>query len=98
MNIFVSIRDGPVKDDKEDMKLNIWSGIIPLTTVVGKPIPTKNAIDLGISNDIPEHVLLFERNKFGRQIKREPILPTMNSYLFAKLIVFVSIVFAILLR
>lgn len=32
------IRTGPPIDDKEDYKLSIWAGVVPLKTVVGNPI------------------------------------------------------------
>lgn len=36
------IRDGDPVDDDEDLELNYWAGVIPLTTIAGKPIASAN--------------------------------------------------------
>jgi hypothetical protein len=33
------VRTGPPIDDKEDLALNAWAGIIPLRTLAGSPVP-----------------------------------------------------------
>ncbi len=32
------IRGGPATDDKEDLGLNVWAGVLPLKTVAGEPV------------------------------------------------------------
>jgi hypothetical protein len=36
------IRDTDPVDDEEDLELDHWAGIIPLTTIVGKPVAAAN--------------------------------------------------------
>ena len=38
------MRTGPPKDDKDDLDLPVWAGVVPLTLVPGAPIP---------DNDLP---------------------------------------------
>lgn len=45
------IRDAGVKDDKEDYKLPIWAGVVPIHTTYGTPIT-----DL----EVPEHIGVTE--------------------------------------
>jgi hypothetical protein len=33
------VRTGPPVDDDEDMDLDIWAGVIPLSVTAGDPIP-----------------------------------------------------------
>lgn len=47
------VRTGPPVDDDEDMDLDIWAGVIPLTTVAGEPEP---APDLKPGLDVPASV------------------------------------------
>jgi hypothetical protein len=35
----VKVRTGPALDDDEDMALPVWAGVLPVTTVVGAPVP-----------------------------------------------------------
>ncbi|MBK9156106.1 MAG: pyridoxamine 5'-phosphate oxidase family protein [Chloracidobacterium sp.] len=47
------VRTGDPKDDDEDYVMNVWAGVIPLTTAAGTPVPDSLLND-GIT--IPEHV------------------------------------------
>lgn len=48
------VRSGPPADDEADYALPIWAGVLPVTTVVGEPVPDPRlAPGLGV----PEHVL-----------------------------------------
>ena len=47
------VRTGPPVDDDEDLDLDIWAGVIPLTTVAGEPEP---APDLKPGLDVPASV------------------------------------------
>jgi hypothetical protein len=38
----VKIRMGDPKDDATDLNMNVWAGVIPLFTVAGDPIPSKD--------------------------------------------------------
>lgn len=46
------VRTGPPGDDAEDVGLGIWSGVIPLSTVAGEPIPAPDVDDV----DVPPSV------------------------------------------
>lgn len=50
------VRTGGPKDDKDDLSLPHWAGVIPLSHVYGQPIPAEN-LSAGIS--IPEYALRF---------------------------------------
>ena len=41
------------KDDEEDYEMNIWAGVLPLTTVPGEPIDDSR---LKSEMPVPEHV------------------------------------------
>lgn len=47
------IRTGPAVDDKDDLDLNVWAGVLPLKTVVKEP--TRNA-DLKESIGLPDYL------------------------------------------
>lgn len=47
------IRIGDPKDDEEDYEMNIWAGVLPLTTVPGEPIDDSR---LKSKMPVPEHV------------------------------------------
>jgi nitroimidazol reductase NimA-like FMN-containing flavoprotein (pyridoxamine 5'-phosphate oxidase superfamily) len=47
------VRVGDPKDDKDDYEMNIWAGVLPLTTVPGEPI---NDSRLKSKVPVPEHV------------------------------------------
>jgi uncharacterized protein len=51
--VSAKVRNGPPEDDEEDYSVPVWAGIIPLSTVVGTPIPDPRLIE-GIS--VPTHV------------------------------------------
>ena len=38
----VKVRSGPPVDEPEDLALDIWSGIVPVTTSLGRGIPDGN--------------------------------------------------------
>ncbi len=38
----VKIRTGDPVDDEEDLQLSHWAGVIPIESVYGKPLPSKN--------------------------------------------------------
>ncbi len=47
------IRTGPPVDDKEDLELPIWGGVIPLHTIVGQSIPDEfTPEDMGLPKSI----------------------------------------------
>lgn len=50
------VRTGGPKDDKEDLNLPYWAGVIPLTQVYGEPIPAEN-LPAGMA--IPEYAKQF---------------------------------------
>jgi nitroimidazol reductase NimA-like FMN-containing flavoprotein (pyridoxamine 5'-phosphate oxidase superfamily) len=52
------IRTGDPKDDEEDYAMNIWAGVLPLTTSAGKPIDDSRLVN-GLS--VPDHVLNYKK-------------------------------------
>ena len=42
VDISAKIRGGGAKDDKDDLALPIWAGVVPLAIQYGKPLPEKN--------------------------------------------------------
>jgi nitroimidazol reductase NimA-like FMN-containing flavoprotein (pyridoxamine 5'-phosphate oxidase superfamily) len=54
----VKVRTGPPIDEPEDLDSPYWAGVLPLTTVVGAPIPDPGLRD-GI--DVPDHVRAWHR-------------------------------------
>lgn len=52
------VRVGDPKDDEEDYAMNIWAGVLPLTTVPGEPIDDSR---LTSKMPVPEHV-----SKYGQ--------------------------------
>lgn len=50
------VRVGGPKDDKDDVALPHWAGVIPLTHVYGEPLP---AADLPAGIETPEYALKF---------------------------------------
>lgn len=53
------VRTGPPVDDEEDYALPIWAGVVPVTQIIGDPIPCER---LDSSVAVPEDVL---KMKFG---------------------------------
>jgi len=37
--VVAKVRTGPPADDEEDYALDIWAGVVPITTRIGKPVP-----------------------------------------------------------
>lgn len=50
------IREGGPSDDKEDMELNIWAGVLPVNTVIGSP---KKAEDLSPGIPVPDYLINY---------------------------------------
>lgn len=57
------VRTGGPKDDKDDISLPHWAGLIPLEHVYGEPIP---ATDLPAGIETPEYALKFPLRRFPR--------------------------------
>lgn len=51
------VRTGDPKDDDEDYAMNVWAGVIPLTTAAGTPLPDTKLTE-GIA--IPDHVTRYK--------------------------------------
>ena len=58
--VSLKARSGPPVDDEEDLELPYWAGVLPLTTVPGRPEP---APDLRTVMDTPEHVSGWARDR-----------------------------------
>ncbi|NNL47208.1 MAG: pyridoxamine 5'-phosphate oxidase family protein [Acidimicrobiia bacterium] len=52
------IRTGDPEDDEEDYELDIWAGVIPISTAFGPPIDDER---LNQSVSVPPHLLDYER-------------------------------------
>ncbi|WP_448616385.1 pyridoxamine 5'-phosphate oxidase family protein [Modestobacter sp. URMC 112] len=52
--VSVKVRSGPPGDDPDDVALPYWAGVLPVTSVVGDPVP---APDLPAGTAVPGHVL-----------------------------------------
>ena len=52
-------------DEKEDLDLNIWAGIIPLKTIMVEPIR-----DEGLDDNIliPDYISVFKRKKKSKNL------------------------------
>jgi nitroimidazol reductase NimA-like FMN-containing flavoprotein (pyridoxamine 5'-phosphate oxidase superfamily) len=47
------IRSGPPKDDEDDYDLPIWAGVVPVTTVLGDPVPdARNLPGVAVPADV----------------------------------------------
>lgn len=56
------VRDGGVQDEKSDLTLPIWAGLVPLRQIAEKPISDDL---LSAGTKVPEHVkAYYENNKF----------------------------------
>jgi nitroimidazol reductase NimA-like FMN-containing flavoprotein (pyridoxamine 5'-phosphate oxidase superfamily) len=51
--VSVKVRSGPPGDDEDDLPLPHWAGVLPVSTVVGAPVP---APDLAPGTTVPAHV------------------------------------------
>ena len=56
------IRTGPPKDDAEDLGLDVWAGVIPLSLVAGEPI---TAPDLQSGRPAPDYARSYRRGPGG---------------------------------
>ena len=54
------IRTGHPVDDKTDYKLPIWAGVLPLKTIIGKPVPD---LELSEAITIPTSVQAIIKKK-----------------------------------
>jgi nitroimidazol reductase NimA-like FMN-containing flavoprotein (pyridoxamine 5'-phosphate oxidase superfamily) len=52
------VRQGPVIDDEEDYSFPTWSGVVPLNTVVGEPIPDARLVP---PQEVPAYVKSYTR-------------------------------------
>lgn len=52
------IRTGGPIDDKDDLKLPYWAGVIPIQQVYGEPIPSE---DLSAGIETPDYALHYQR-------------------------------------
>lgn len=52
------VRSGPPIDDAEDLRLPVWAGVIPLSTVAGPPIPAPN---LAAGIEVPGYATSYRR-------------------------------------
>ena len=51
------VRTGQPSDDEEDYSLPIWSGVLPVKTVIGEPVPDPRNLE-GLS--LPDHIANFK--------------------------------------
>ena len=49
----VKVSEGPPDDDDADLDLDVWAGVVPLTTVRHDPVP---APDLRVGISLPQHI------------------------------------------
>ena len=63
-------RSGQANDDKKDLKLPIWSGLLPINKSMGVPVPDQHTKKMGLN--VPDHVVEWEKNKFGKRLKKDP--------------------------
>lgn len=54
------VRTGDPKDDEEDYAMNIWAGVLPLSTVAREPIPDTR---LKEGTPVPDHVSEYGRKR-----------------------------------
>lgn len=62
VEVSVKVRSGPPNDDAEDLGLPHWTGVLPLTTAPGDPVP---APDLATGREVPAHVRAWCRRAVG---------------------------------
>ena len=54
------IRTGDPKDDEGDYAMNIWAGVLPLTTSAGGPVSDSRLVK---DVSVPDHVLKYRKTK-----------------------------------
>eukprot|EP01084_Bolivina_argentea_P256292 431445_1 len=64
------IRNGPPGDDKNDLNLRIWSGLMPIHKSIGTLQPDESTQNMNLS--IPNHIIEWEKNKWNKKLKRDP--------------------------
>ncbi|MFN8233983.1 MAG: pyridoxamine 5'-phosphate oxidase family protein [Actinomycetota bacterium] len=52
------VRVGGPNDPEEDLRLDVWAGVLPLGLAVGEPVP---AADLKVGLDVPGYVRAYRR-------------------------------------
>jgi len=57
--VAAKVRDGGANDEPEDLALDVWAGVVPTTTVLGKPVDNP---DLKPGIPVPENLKLI---RFG---------------------------------
>lgn len=60
LEVSLKVRTGGPNDDPEDLGLQHWAGVLPLTTAAGLPEP---AADLPPSTPVPAHVTDWRRSR-----------------------------------
>ena len=58
--VSAKVRTGPPVDDKEDLSLPVWAGVVPLHLAAGAPIPD---LHLAAGIDPPAYALDYRREK-----------------------------------
>jgi nitroimidazol reductase NimA-like FMN-containing flavoprotein (pyridoxamine 5'-phosphate oxidase superfamily) len=53
-------RSGPPVDETRDLKIDIWSGVLPLALETGEPVPDEHTAD---GKPVPEYVLNYPRGR-----------------------------------
>ncbi|MBV9073254.1 MAG: pyridoxamine 5'-phosphate oxidase family protein [Acidobacteria bacterium] len=61
----VKVRTGDPKDDPEDLDMDVWAGVVPLHTVAGQPVPSK---DLKHGVPLPDYAKAYK----GRAVNGKP--------------------------
>lgn len=56
------VRTGPPIEDDDDLDLDVWAGVLPLRTVVGRPEPSP---DVTVGTPIPASVDQWSRESFA---------------------------------
>ncbi len=52
------VRTGPANDDKEDLDLNVWAGVLPLKTAAGEPVENP---DMKAKAEIPGYIRNYKK-------------------------------------
>jgi nitroimidazol reductase NimA-like FMN-containing flavoprotein (pyridoxamine 5'-phosphate oxidase superfamily) len=66
------VRTGPPLDDEDDLKLNVWAGVLPLKMVDEEPVKDDSIKDITNSDsDIPEYIRNYRRSGSSLHEKRK---------------------------
>ena len=52
------VRTGPANDDKEDLDLNVWAGVLPLNTAAGEPVENP---DMRVEAEPPDYIKNYRK-------------------------------------